>query len=172
MHTTTSADLLREARHRAGLTQAELAKQAGTTQSVISAYESSHRQPALATLATLVGATGLELEIRVRRRRQGLDRLTGPRGRQIRRQRRVLVETAASHGVTDLRVFGSVARGEDGPESDVDLLAALPPGMGLLALGRLRKELEDLLDARVDLVPADGLKPDVARRITVDLVSL
>ncbi len=54
----TSGQLLRRARERAGLTQTELAARAGTTQSVISAYESNSRQPALATLANLVAATG------------------------------------------------------------------------------------------------------------------
>jgi predicted nucleotidyltransferase/DNA-binding XRE family transcriptional regulator len=172
MPKATSADLLRDARRRAGLTQAELAEEAGTTQSVISAYESGHRQPALATLAALVDATGFELDVRVRRRRQGLDRLTGPRGRQVRRHRRLLVEAAAAHGVTNLQVFGSVARGEDGPESDVDLLAAIPAGMGILGLGRLRRELEELLEGTVDLTPADAMKADVAQRIAADLVAL
>lgn len=170
--TTMSGGLLREARQRAGLTQAQLAEQAGTTQSVISAYESGHRQPALTTLAALVEAADLELDVRIRRQRRDLDRLSGPRGRRVRRYRRRLVETAAAHGVSNLRVFGSVARGEDRPDSDVDLLATLPPGMGLIGLGRLREELECLLNATVDLVPAEELKPEVAQRIAGDVVAL
>jgi predicted nucleotidyltransferase/DNA-binding XRE family transcriptional regulator len=170
--TIMSGGLLREARQRAGLTQAQLAEQAGTTQSVISAYESGHRQPALTTLAALVEAAGLELDVRIRRQRRGLDRLSGPRGRQVLRHRRQLVDTAAAHGVTNLSVFGSVARGEDRPDSDVDLLATLPPGMGLIGLGRLREELETLLDATVDLVPAEDLKPEVAQRVAEDVVAL
>lgn len=59
--------LLRTARERAGLSQAELAARAGVTQSVISVYESGHRQPALSTLAALVEASGSRLDIRVRR---------------------------------------------------------------------------------------------------------
>jgi predicted nucleotidyltransferase len=53
--------------------------------------------------------------------------LTGPIGRIVRARRRELVEVAASHGASNLRVFGSVARGDDRPDSDVDLLADLPP---------------------------------------------
>ncbi|HSV37751.1 MAG TPA: nucleotidyltransferase domain-containing protein [Nocardioidaceae bacterium] len=69
-------------------------------------------------------------------------------------------------------MFGSVARGEDSPESDVDILADIPEGLGLLGLGRAREELEGILRARVDLVPPAGLKPSVAKRISKDLVPL
>jgi uncharacterized protein len=164
--------LLRQARKSAGLSQVELAARADVTQSVISAYESGHRQPAIPTLAMLVEATGHELVVGVRRQPRRLGRLTGPIGRRVRRRRRDLVAAAAAHGVSNLRVFGSVARGEDRPDSDVDLLADLPPGMGLFGLGRVQDELEALLGVRVDLVPAGDLKPDVRARAERDLVAL
>ena len=171
MAIVTSAQLLRDARHRAALTQSELAMRAGVAQSVISAYESGHRQPALTTLAALVEATGFDLDVRVAPRRK-LSRLTGPIGRRVRKHRRELVTTAAAHGITHLQLFGSVARGEDRPDSDVDLTAQIPTGLGLIGLARVTAELERILDARVDLVPTDGLKTDVASRIAADLVSL
>ena len=77
-------------------------------------------------------------------------------------QRRDLVAAAAAHDVTSLRVFGSVARGEDRPDSDLDLLVDLPPDIGLLELGRVQAELEAILGTKVDLVPASDLKPAVA----------
>src|SRR5450432_1911552 len=77
--------LLRTARARAGLSQAELAARAGVTQSVISVYESGRRQPALSTLAALVEATGSRLEIRVRRFASPLSAVVGPLGRRLRR---------------------------------------------------------------------------------------
>ena len=163
--------LLQEARSEAGLTQAELAARAGTTQSVVSAYESGHRQPSMPTLAALVDAAGCEVVIGVRRHPRRLGRLSGPVGRRVRRRRRDLVAAAAAHGVTNLGVFGSVARGQDRPDSDVDLLADLPPGMGLLGLGRVQAELEDILGARVDLV-AGTLKPEVRARASRDLIPL
>ena len=164
--------LLRRARTGARLSQTELAARAGVTQSVISAYESGHRQPALATLAALVEAAGYELSVNIRRRPRRLGRLSGPVGRRVRRRRRELVAAAAAHGVTNLRVFGSVARGQDRADSDVDLLADLPPGMGLLGLGRVQAELESILDSPVDLVPAGDLKPGVRSRAEADLVAL
>jgi uncharacterized protein len=168
----TAGALLHRARVGARLSQAELAARAGVTQSVISAYESGHRQPALATLAALIEAAGHELVVDVRRQPRRLGRLSGPVGRRVRRRRQDLVAAAAAHGVTNLRVFGSVARGTDRPDSDLDLLADLPPGMGLLGLGRVQAELEDILGRKVDLVPAGDLKPGVRARAEGDLVAL
>jgi uncharacterized protein len=107
----------------------ELATQAGVTQSVISAYESGHRQPSIPALAALLDAAGYELVMGLRRQPRRLGRLSGPVGRRVRRRRRDPIAAAAAHGAQDLRVFGSVARGEDRQDSDVDLLADLPSGL-------------------------------------------
>ena len=169
---STAGALLRQARRDAGLSQVALAARAGVTQSVISAYESGHRQPSLPTLAALVEAAGYELAAGVRRQPRRLDRLSGPVGQRVRRRRHEIVAAAAAHGVSGLRVFGSVARGEDRPDSDVDLLADLPPGMSLFGLGRVQADLEAIVGTRVDLVPAEDLKPDVRPRAARDLVTL
>ena len=164
--------LLRQARQRAGLSQVELAAKAGVSQSVISAYESGHRQPSLPTLAALIEAAGYELTAAVRRHPSRLSRLSGPVGLRVRRRRHDLVAAAAAYGVSGLHVFGSVARGQDRPDSDVDLLAELPPGMSLFGLARLQADLEAILGSQVDLVPAADLKPDVRARVGRDLVPL
>jgi len=164
--------MLRKARRQTGLSQVELAMRAGVTQSVISAYESGHRQPAIPALAALVDAAGYELVVDVRRQPRRLGRLSGPVGRRVRRRRHDLIAAAAAHGVRNLRVFGSVARGEDRPDSDVDLLADLPPDLGLFELGRVEAELEAILGSRVDLIPADDLKLGTRERVERDLVAL
>jgi hypothetical protein len=168
----TVAALLRQARKRAGLSQVELAARAAVTQSVISAYESGHRQPSVPALARLIETAGFELTLGLRRQPGRLRRLSGPVGRRVRRHRHDLIAAAAAHGVQNLRVFGSVARGEDRPDSDVDLLADLPAGLSLFGLGRAEADLEAILGTRVDLIPAADLKPAVRARVEGDLVAL
>ena len=168
----TAGSLLRRARVGAGISQAELAFRAGVAQSVISAYEAGRRQPSLPTLAKLIDAAGCDLVVDIQHQPPQLSRLSGPVGRQVRRKRRDLVAAAAAHDVTNLRVFGSVARGEDRPGSDVDLLVDLPPDIGLLGLGRVQAELEAILGTKVDLVPASDLKPAVRAHAERDLVAL
>lgn len=170
--TELAGEVLRAARTAAGLSQADLAGRAGITQSVISVYESGRRQPSVPTLAALVAATGHELDLSYRTPKQGLARLTGPVGRRLRRRRAELLRIAQEHGVRVLGVFGSVARGEDGLDSDIDLLVEFPEEMGILGLGRLRRELEDLLACAVDLVPEADLKPRVRPVVEADLVRL
>src|SRR5438105_6418849 len=75
--------LVREARRRAGLSQKELGRRAGVTQSVVSAYESGARQPSLPTLERLVRAAGCELNIAVRGRRPHVQTLGGPVGQKL-----------------------------------------------------------------------------------------
>ncbi len=163
--------LLRRARLQAGLSQAELAKKAGVSQSVISVYESGRRQPALSTLAALIASTDHDLTIDVRPV-PGLERLTGPLGLRVRATRSRLKAVAAAHGASGLAVFGSVARGSDRADSDVDLLVDLPTRMGILGLGRLRQDLETVLGTRVDLVPATDLKPAIRGDVKADMVML
>jgi predicted nucleotidyltransferase len=141
------------------------------TQSMISAYESGHRQPALPTLTRLIEAAGLHLRVSLDEVRP--EPLSGPVGQIVRQRSRELVAAAEVHGASHLRVFGSVARGEDVTDSDVDLLVDLPAGLGLLGYGRLVDELERVLDGpTVDLVPAADLKPEVRARVERDAVPL
>lgn len=169
---STAGDLLREARTRAGLSQQELGRRAGVAQSVISVYEAGRRHPSLSTLRRLIGAAGFDLSVEVRPSRARLVELSGPVGQRVRQQRSEILRTASARGVSNLRVFGSVARGEDVPDSDVDLLVDLPAGMGLFGLARLQRELEEILQSRVDIVPTDGLRPEVRASLDPDLVRL
>lgn len=168
----TAASLLRDARQTAKLSQTELARRAGITQSVVSAYETGAREPSLRTLAKLVHASGADLDLSVRNRRTQLKDLDGPLGRRIRRHHNELVAAATEHGVSGLKVFGSVARGEEDDESDIDLIADIPAGVGLLGLARLRKQLATILGARVDLVPRSDLKPEVRTSVEAEEVAL
>lgn len=71
-------------------------------------------------------------------------------------QRDEVLAVLDEHGVTNVKVFGSIARGEDDENSDVDLLVEMPKGIGLFRRTEIELDLEDLLDHRVDLVsPAE-----------------
>jgi predicted nucleotidyltransferase/DNA-binding XRE family transcriptional regulator len=168
----TAGALLREARDSAGLSQVQLAERAGVTQSVLSAYETGRRQPSLPTLVRLIEATGCELDVEVRRPRTRMQRLGGPIGSAVQRRRGQLLSAAAQHGFSNLRVFGSVARGDDDADSDVDLLVEAPAGIGLLGLARFQRDAEKILGTSVDVVIAGELKPGVAERIHSQVIPL
>ena len=87
-------------------------------------------------------------------------------------KREDLLRIAERYGAQDVRVFGSLARGEAGPESDVDLLVKLAPGVTLLKHAALVRELEALLGRRVDLVSERGLRPWVRASVLRDAVPL
>lgn len=166
-------DLLREARSRAGLSQSDLAVRAGVTQSVISEYEAGKRQPAVPTLARLVAATGHELTLGLERSDPAVRGLPDtPLGRRLRQHRQALREAVRTAGGSNLRVFGSVARGEDGPDSDVDLLVDLPDDTSLFAVLALEGTLERILKVNVDLAPVTSLKPRVRAEALAEAVAL
>ena len=79
--------------------------------------------------------------------------LVGPTGQIVAAHRREIADVLARHGVTNARIFGSVARGDDHEGSDLDLLADFAPDASLLDIIGIQMELEDLLGVSVDLVP-------------------
>ena len=171
--TPSAGALLRRARQQAGLSQPELARKANVTQSVVSAYESGRREPSLRTLERLVRATGFELVIDLERRDDSVRGLPDtPVGRRLRRLRKRVIDIAARHGASSVRVFGSVARGEDTATSDIDIVAEFAPGTGLFEIVALQQELEKLLGHAVDLVPSEGLRSGVNDEVEREAVYL
>lgn len=169
----STGDLLREARRRADLSQTDLARRAGVPQSVVSEYEAGRRQPAVPTLARLVAATGHTLTLGLERTDPTVRGLPDtPLGRRLRQHRQALLEAVSQAGARNLRVFGSVARGQDGPDSDVDLLIDPPHDMSLFAVLALEGALERILHVKVDLAAADSLKPGVRAEALADAVAL
>jgi uncharacterized protein len=72
---------------------------------------------------------------------------------RVMRCSQAIREVAADHGASNVRLFGSVARGAETEQSDIDLLVALEPGRTLFDLARLRSRLGEILEAPVDVVP-------------------
>jgi predicted nucleotidyltransferase len=92
---------------------------------------------------------------------------------QLRQMNNRLNSIAAQFGATRLRVFGSVARGEETLDSDVDFLVELPRGYDLFAQRMaLAQGLGDVLHRKVDLVPEHELNPHVRAQILAEAVSL
>jgi len=76
-----------------------------------------------------------------------------------RRRREAILEVARRHGAHDVRIFGSVARGEAAEGSDLDLIVRFEPHRSLLDHAGLIGDLEDLLGVKVDVIDADGMRP-------------
>jgi predicted nucleotidyltransferase len=82
----------------------------------------------------------------------------GTRLQEVEALRDQITELVRRHHGRSIAVFGSVSRGDDGPESDVDFLVDFEPGSSLFDLGHLQDDLEALLGCEVDVVSAGGLK--------------
>jgi predicted nucleotidyltransferase len=83
----------------------------------------------------------------------------------IKDRREEILRIAARHGAHNVRVFGSVVRGEARPDSDVDFLVDMDPGRTLLDMGGLVMELRQILGREVDVVTERGLKARIRDRI-------
>ncbi len=83
----------------------------------------------------------------------------------LEEKREELLRLAAKHGAKNVRIFGSVARGEAGPDSDVDFLVELEPDRSLLDHAALLVDFERLLGHRVDVVTEGGIRPRIRERV-------
>ena len=141
------AERLKLRRAAAGLSQRDLALASGVKQPLIAAIESGARQPSDAVRTALEAALAVRPSQLLRTSRD-----------------RVLAAVQAAGG-HDVRVFGSVARGEDEPGSDIDLLVTFPPQADIITLLTLEEELSDLLTVDVDVVSAGSSGPVLDRAL-------
>lgn len=77
----------------------------------------------------------------------------------LKEKREEILRIAHRHGASNVRVFGSVAKGEAKPDSDVDLLVEMEPGRSLLDMIAIKQDLEDLLGRKVDVVTEAAVSP-------------
>jgi uncharacterized protein len=83
-----------------------------------------------------------------------------------------ILSLAVRHGARNVRLFGSIVRGEADAQSDIDILVDLEPGRSLLDLGGLLMDLQELLDCPVDVVTEKGLRPRLRERVLQEAVPL
>jgi predicted nucleotidyltransferase/DNA-binding XRE family transcriptional regulator len=171
------SQIIRQARRDADLSQAEVATRAGTSQPALARYETGAALPTLPTLERILAACGRSLEIQARPVRSRAPASSvrgrlGPQADKLRRRRSRLLDAAGRHGVSHLRAFGSLARGEATAGSDVDLLVDLNPGRTLLDLAAFRREAAEILELPVDVATADMLKERIRETVLAEALPL
>jgi len=97
---------------------------------------------------------------------------TSQRAMSLRRHRAEVIRLVKEAGGSNVRVFGSVATGQDHDDSDIDLLVDLPPTLGLLKVARLERLVSEVVGMPVDIVPRDDLRPDFMDRVLGEAVPL
>jgi uncharacterized protein len=90
----------------------------------------------------------------------------------LREKREAILKVAERHGARHLRIFGSVARNEEKPTSDVDLLVRMDPERSLLDRAGLMQELRDLLGCEIDVVNEKGLPASLTERVRREAIDL
>lgn len=156
------------ARRAAAMTQTALAHAVGLDRTALSKIEHGRRSVGSLELARIARALGRPMQSFLA---EGAAVGTRPL-RELRRRRREIAEIAASHGADAIRVFGSVARGDARPESDVDLLVRMQKGRGLFDQAALLTDLRELLGREVDVVTDEGLRGAIRERVLREAVPL
>ena len=90
----------------------------------------------------------------------------------IQAHRTEILAIAKRRGLRDVRVFGSMARGDAADDSDIDLLVTLPPETSAWALGGLLADVQDLVGRRVDVLTEGGLHPRIRKRVLREALPL
>lgn len=172
METDSAGDLVLEARTRSRLSQRALGRIAGMPQSAVSAYENGAKEPSLPVLRRLLAAAGFDLATELVARPPHWSAFEGPVGRRVQSARSELRTYLVRAGFDAPEVFGSVSRGDDHDDSDLDVLVDVPEGLGLVGLSAARRRATEIAGVPVDLVPRTGLRADVRASVERDLVPL
>ena len=91
---------------------------------------------------------------------------------ELREFREEILDIARNRGISDVRVFGSVARGDARPDSDVDFLVEVEPGRSILAVGGFLDEVSELLGRPVNVVSAGGLSGNFGSHVRAEATPL
>ncbi len=90
----------------------------------------------------------------------------------LRQRREEILAIARRYGAKEIRIFGSIARNEAGPNSDIDLVVEFEPGTSLLDHGGLIMDLQDALGCKVDVISARGMRDRLRSRVEAEAVAL
>ena len=90
----------------------------------------------------------------------------------LKNKREEILRVATAYGARNVRVFGSLSRGDARPKSDLDILVELEPGRSLIDLIAVKQDLEDLLGCEVDVVTEAAISPYIREQVLKEAVSL
>lgn len=90
----------------------------------------------------------------------------------LKSNRETILKIAAKHGAKNVRIFGSVARGEDDDKSDIDLMVEMGPERSLYDHAALLLELQELMKIRVDVVTEKGINARIRNRVLNEAIPL
>ena len=93
-------------------------------------------------------------------------------GSFTKNKREQILYIARTHGALSVRTFGSYARGEEQPPSDIDLIVEMEPGRSLLDIIAIKQEVEDLVGKKVDVVTEAALSPYLRDEVLQEAVAL
>ena len=150
-----------------GLNRRALAQRAGVRPETVSRI-ASRGTCDFVTLERLAQAAGLRLALETSQ-----PQALGQARAEVFRKQSLIRTLALAHGVRTVDLFGSAARGEDGPGSDLDFMVELEPGRSLIDLIGFAEDLQDVLGRKVDAVTRAAMKPrvlDEARRDAILIV--
>ena len=92
--------------------------------------------------------------------------------RLIKENQKKILEIANGHGATEVRIFGSISRGEEREDSDIDLLVTMKPNSSLFDIIAIKQDLEDLLGREVDVVTEASLSPYFKEEVLKEAINL
>jgi predicted nucleotidyltransferase/DNA-binding XRE family transcriptional regulator len=161
--------LIKDARGRAGLTQAQLARAAGTSQPTLAAYESGAKSPSVRTLDRLIRASGATLDVTLR----AAPTAQGSLLTDLRDHANEIRGAARRRRIRNVRVFGSAARGDETSASDVDLLVDFDAAKhGVLPLAGFANDVRAIIGRDVDATTIDLLRDEVRKQALAEAVPL
>lgn len=165
------SQILINARKRSQLTQQQVADRAGTAQSAVVRYEKGISSPSIDTLQRLLKANGLELVLDVKPASKNSE--LSDLYKKVQRNRGAIKEILYAAGATNIRIFGSVARGQDDIDSDVDFLVDVERESGnTTAVIMTSKRLSRIIGVEVNVAPTWMLKSDVRKSALRDAIPL
>lgn len=134
----------------------DLATASGVSPSTVTRIERGEVNPTMVMLERLLDASGNQLDVRVS------PRVLRPTIDGLRAHREAVNGIVASFGASNVRAFGSVARGDAGDDSDVDLLIDVPAGTGLITIELITEAIEDVIPWRVDVMTSGAARGRMA----------